>query len=213
MRGVATVLGLALATAPHAAAGQAVPDAHWLLQYQGDTLPEGGYAVNKLIWDKRFQPFFRHYLRTPQAFWDKGDSLFKVARTFLGVPGRADLSEGRYWSAYGCVPHDCADTGLLWVDVGSRTPLVIFSALDPDPTRSNRDRLLLFPSKNLQLEKLPPQFRARVTQFAAIPATLGHTITAPLSTVTLVAPNGTKHEYDPAKLMASGMRTGVSAQP
>ncbi len=210
---VASVFGLALSAAAFTALGQPAPNAHWLLEYQGEILQKGGYTVNKLIWDKRFEPFFSRYLKAPQVFWSKQDSLFEVARLFLGVPGSAELEQGRYWDAYGCVPHDCVDTGLLWVDIGSPEPLVIFAALNPDRIQSNRDRLLLFPSENLQLENLPPQLRARVARFASTTTKLGHTLVSPLSTVTLVEPDGTNYAYDPAKLTASGKATGASTQP
>ncbi len=182
--------------------GQNAPDARWLLAYQGELLPNGQYAVNQLIWDKRFLPFVARSLPQRQHFWSS-ESTAKVAREFLGVPGKAELVDGRYWSATGCVPHDCGDTGLLWFDTGAAKPLVIFAALVLDPKQTNRDRRLLFSGEALQLENLPPEFRARATQFASTTTALGHTIVAPLSTVILVGPNGTKHEYEPAQFMAA----------
>ena len=57
-------------------------------------------------------------------------SLADTALDFLSVPDKVLADENRYVTITGCVYRFCPARGLLWVDLGSPHPLVVFAAID-----------------------------------------------------------------------------------
>jgi hypothetical protein len=105
----------------------ATEDLSWMWQY---TQPAPDGHENGFTDDPRFHDFLKKHLTAPQSFWGNGKPLWDVAVEFMGVPGIARSDENRYFTATGCVPHFCEDRGMLFADIGSPHPLVIFAAID-----------------------------------------------------------------------------------
>ncbi|MDE1177725.1 MAG: hypothetical protein PW789_14160 [Edaphobacter sp.] len=130
----------------------AVEDLSWMWQY---TQPAPDGHENGLTSDPRFHEFLRSHLAAPQSFWGNGKPLADVATEFLAVPGIARADENRYLTATGCVPNFCPSRGMLFVDIGSRHPLVIFAAIDWNRESHNIDEdnaeytLWIFPDRSL----------------------------------------------------------------
>lgn len=107
-------------------------DLEWLWQY---TPPPAEGRENELIQDPHFRPFLMRYFTAPQSFWGSSTdkprkSLADTAYDFLAVPGRVIADENRYITATGCVWHFCPSRGLLFADLNTSNPLVVFAAID-----------------------------------------------------------------------------------
>ena len=106
----------------------AAEDLSWMWQY---TQPAPDGNENGLASDPRFRELLNKHLTAPQSFWNKGrEKLADVAVEFLSVPGIARADDNRYLTATGCVPHFCPSRGMLFIDIGSSHPLVVFAAID-----------------------------------------------------------------------------------
>ncbi len=178
---------------------QDAADAHWLLEFQGK-MHGNWISENALILDKRFEPFVDHYLRMKQTFWEKDEGMGIVAEEFLGVPGSVDSDGQSYYAADGCVPHDCTDKGMLWVDLKTDPAIVVFAATDI--RRNSVDgsyRLYLFTSRILNPGELPSTLRTSITRWTAEPLGDGITIEK-ISQAFIVGPDGNEVQADPDSL-------------
>lgn len=179
-----------------------VEDLSWMWQY---TQPAPDGQVNALTNDPRFRDFLKKHLTAPQTFWGNGKPLRDVAAEFMGVPGIARSDENRYFTATGCVPHFCPDRGMLFVDIGSPHPLVVFAAIDWSRESHNLDEdnaeytLWIFPSRPLaaagsvdEMLHLSPALKRSLGIFSAqlnggkVPPLVTHAI--------VVDPSGKPHE-------------------
>jgi hypothetical protein len=99
----------------------------WLAPF-AEPAPSGQAAM--LVHDPRFKPFLRDHLTARQAFWNENQSLAETILEFLGTPNAVLLDNNRYLVVDGCVAAFCPARGLLFVDLGTPHPLVVFAALD-----------------------------------------------------------------------------------
>lgn len=148
-------------------------DISWI---RGFTVPAGSGEdgqENRLNGDPRFMALLHSSLRQHQFFWHDHGSftpLPDLVQTFIGVPNKALLLDERYAVVDGCVPHDCSDRGMLWIDTASGSrPSLIFVATSPvnggGPTDGSLVHLWLFSSTKLNWQQLPPSFMSSVSQW------------------------------------------------
>ena len=111
-------------------------DLEWMWQYSPP--PEDG-RENQLIQDPNFRPFLDEYFKAPQSFWGPAPtdpkapvhkSLAETVYDFLAVPGRVIADENRYITVTGEVFHLQSSRGLVFADLDSSKPLVVFAAID-----------------------------------------------------------------------------------
>ena len=191
-------------------------DIEWLWQYSP---PPAEGRENDLIQDPHFKPFLARYLNAPQTFWGppagKSKSLADTAYDFLSVPGKVIADDDRYLTITGCVFKFCPNRGLLWVDLNSPHPLVLFAAIDwVQENRTPSDPLAtytlwLFTSrtvssdKSAETEHLPAPFLKSLARWTAEPAS-GTNLLQNITHAILVDPDGTPHEVLPSTI---GIRT------
>ncbi len=146
-------------------------DLSWIRSFTVSDGSTGDGQENSLQNEPRMVALLRSSLPQHQFFWrDRGrlTPLPDLVHTFLGVPGKALLAEQRYAVINGCVPHDCDDRGMLWIDTQDAThPLLIFAATDwvngGDPNGGRPVHLWLFSSSELNWSQLPPEFRSSLS--------------------------------------------------
>ena len=102
-------------------------DLSWLAPF-AEPAPSG--QATMLVHDPRFKPFLRDHLTARQAFWNENQSLAETTMEFLGTPNLVLLDSNRYLVVDGCVAAFCPARGLLFVDLGTAHPLIVFAALD-----------------------------------------------------------------------------------
>ena len=186
-------------------------DVSWLAPYANPS-PDG--RGSELTRDSRFKLFLRDHLTAHQVFWNENESLADTAIEFLGVPGQVVLDDNRYFSFDGCVPHFCPSRGLLFVDIGTPHPLVVFVAIDwvkdnkvPGQTGAEYT-LWLFSNRALNIaggtddantEHVPPALIHTISRWAAQP-TSGSTVLPNITHTVLVDPTGTPLQVPPASL-------------
>jgi hypothetical protein len=178
-------------------------DLSWMWQY---TQPAPNGHENGLTSDPRFQDFLKKHLSAPQAFWGNSTKpLADVATEFLGVPGVARAESNRYFMATGCVPHFCPSRGMLFVDIGSTHPLVVFAAIDWNRESHNVEEdsaeytLWIFPDRSLaaadaanETPRLSPPLKRSLGIFSA--ALNGGKVPPLVTHAFVVDPNGKPHE-------------------
>jgi hypothetical protein len=159
----------------------------WLWQY---TQPN---SKPTLLADPRFPTLLKENLIAPQAFWGNGIPLNEAAATFLAGPGTIASADNRHLTITGCVPDHCPQRGLLWLDLGRTSPLVIFAALRWNEQSRSPDEpaapftLYLFPNHDLDPRQLPDALKSSLATWTAScpdPA---------ITSVILIDPNGTPH--------------------
>lgn len=157
----------------HAASG----DTTWIRgfaipadQLQPQTPGSSQGHENGLNGDPRFDALLRSSFHQRQWFWHDHGSFIPVAdlvHTFIGVPGDAVLTSGRYVTANGCVPHDCTDLGMLWIDTGVHPASLLFAAtqLIVSVDKPSQTHLWIFASRKQNFEDLPPDFLASLKRW------------------------------------------------
>jgi hypothetical protein len=199
-------------------------DVSWLAPY-ANPAPDG--RGDELTHDSRFKLFLREHLTAHQIFWNENESLGDTAIEFLGVPGQVVLDDNRYFSFDGCVPHFCPSRGLLFVDLGTAHPLVVFVAIDwvkdnkvPGQTGAEYT-LWLFSNRALNIaggtddtttEHVPPALIHTISRWAAQP-TAGSTVLPNITHTVLVDPTGTPTQVPPASLGITPAPKQTSAPP
>lgn len=181
--------------------------AKWLLTYAGK-------STNALMWNTRFRTFLRaHVTAQPQRYWgDKPSIPSQDALQFLGgPPDDVTVLENRYLIASACVPHDCTERGLLWVD--TQTAATIFAPATWDQATpaygdASRHRLFLFTNKPLQQSTLPPTLIDAIAHWSAQPNGDGtsHSI---IGSVIVFQPNNTRLTLTPAAVHAWTPKTAT----
>jgi hypothetical protein len=146
-------------------------DLQWLWQYTRPA-PAGDHAA--LLKDPRFQALLRDDLKAPQAMWSApGSPLADAARAFLAGDGTVASDDNRHVIVLGHTVVQAQQTGMLWVDLGETTPLVVFAALRWNeqgniPSAAGAPfTLWLFPSRELDAHHLPGALKAAIEPFAA----------------------------------------------
>ena len=120
---------------------------------------------NALNRDPRFPLLLRSSFHQHQWFWYDNNKFTPVAELielFIGVPGNAILDDDRYVTANGCIPHDCVDRGMLWIDTAAHPAKLIFVATGDVSSatgdKSSSTMLWVFSSSKLNWQQLPPPF-------------------------------------------------------
>lgn len=151
----------------------------------------------------RFLPTLGAAFPQRQWFWkDHGRfwTVAEVAQTFLGIPGRswdvgasAWIDDDRYVSEEGCVPHDCFDRGLLWIDTDADSPVVIFAltqlAMSPAPDGTH---MWVFVSRKKMNYPLPAAFQRSAKRWYDANQAQGYKENVLLATV--VTTDGEQHD-------------------
>ncbi len=175
----------------------ATDDLQWLWQYS-QPAPSGNKPA--LLLDPRFAALLQANLKTPQAFWSTpGSPLAEAASAFLSGPGAVTSTDNRHLTVTGCVPdpedHQCTQHGLLFADLGERTPLLVFAALrwneqSKTPGEPNAPYTLwLFPSRDLDAHLLPVALKSSLSAFTGGGGCTSPTITSAI----VVDPTGVPH--------------------
>jgi hypothetical protein len=180
---------------------QPTDDLQWLWQY---TRPEPDGDALALVRDPRFAILLRNQLTAPQPFWrDGADPLWNVASQYFGVTqGGVHSSDNRYITVSGCVPHQCRDQGLLWLDTAPPHPWLVFVATAWVPEgHSYTDpqaafNLWLFPTRSLDPQHPPASLVHAISEWNR---------TAPqlINAAIVVDPDGTPHKVNPTLLGAT----------
>ena len=135
-----------------------VGNLQWLWQY-AQPVPNGNAVA--LRNDERFAALLDNEFKAPQAFWGKQVPIADVIPRFLARYGEVNTKLNRYLMVDGCVPSFCAAHGMLWADLGSPRPLLVFAAVNWTTESHTTDEasadynLWLFPSRQLSADALP----------------------------------------------------------
>ena len=176
-------------------------DLSWMWQY---TQPAPTGNEHALLFDARFKPFLVEHLTAPQTFWSKGKSLADTALEYLGQPRSVVANENRYITVTGCVQEFCPNRGLLWIDLGSPRPLIVFAATNWIAENKATDQpganytLWVFASRALDPTHLPQPLTRAIAPWAVEP--IGDGTIEQIANVILVDPDGQPHEIRPADI-------------
>ena len=184
-------------------------DLEWLWQYSPP--PQDG-RENDLIQDPHFRPFLEQYFTAPQSFWgsttlDPRDhrrkSLADTASDFLTIPGKVVADDNRYVTITGHVFHFAPGRGLIFADLNTAHPLVLFAAIDwireshatSEPEAEYT--LWVFPNQPpgtpSEPYRLPSAVLRSLTRWMAEPLA-GSGIVQKITAAILVDPDGTPHQ-------------------
>ncbi|HVG27111.1 MAG TPA: hypothetical protein VM865_05865 [Acidobacteriaceae bacterium] len=168
-------------------------DLQWLWPY---TKPEPLGNAAELRVDARFQALLRSSFHQRQAFWGEGrQPLDAVIPLFLARYPTVTAESNRYITVDGCVPSFCPAHGLLWVDLGSPHPLVVFAAVNWTAQTHTTDQaaadyiLWLFPNRELSPDALPLALSSSLAHWDARLAA-AHRLVPHIAHALLVEPSG-----------------------
>ncbi len=204
-------------------------DLEWLWQYSP---PPAEGREHELIQDTHFRDFLEQYFTAPQSFWGpnaddpKGVARKSLADTvydFLAIPGQVIADDNRYITATGQVFRFRTSRGLIFADLNSKDPLVVFAAIDwirasrPTTDPAAEYTLWIFPNKPL-FEKplpgsgdnsahLPPPLYRSITRWMAQPLP-GTGIVQKITAAILVDPDGAPHQVPVPTAAASPTNEG-----
>ncbi len=190
-------------------------DLEWMWQYSP---PPADGRENELIQDPHFRPFLEQYFKAPQSFWGPQatdpkapvhKSLADTIYDFLAIPGRVIADDNRYLTVTGAVFHFRASRGLIFADLNSSQPLVLFAAIDWIRDARTTDQadaeytLWLFPNRPLfekplsgsgdSASNLPQPVVRSLLRWMAQPLP-GSGIVQRITAAILVDPDGTPHQ-------------------
>ncbi len=194
----------------------------WLWKYSP---PPADGRENELVLDPRFRPFLAQYLTAPQTFWGNPKTGYKplaeTALDFLSVPDKVLADDNRYVTITGCVYRFCPARGLLWVDLGSPHPLVVFAAIDWVKDNKTPDQpdaeytMWVFANHSIDPDHIPEALTHSIARWTAQPPS-GSTVIQQITNAVLVDPDGTPHQIPPATIGANTFtkpQTEQKAQP
>jgi hypothetical protein len=162
----------------------------WLWQYTQPT-PRGSKPT--LLADNRFPTLLKDQLKAPQAMWGIGVPLSDAAAAFLAGDGTIASTDNRHLTITGCVVDHCPQRGLLWLDLGRTSPLLVFAALRWNEQGHATDEpaatftLWLFPNRVLDPHQLPDALKSSLQSWLRPQACPDY----PITNVVLVGPAGT----------------------
>lgn len=178
----------------------------WLWQY---AKPEPNGNAAALRFDERFGDLLERTLKQPQAMWGKDVPISTIVPRFLARYGNVTVESERYFTVDGCVPSFCPAHGLLWIDLGSAHPLVVFAAVDWTTGGRATDQpsadfnLWLFPNRDLAPDAVPAALATSLSHWDARLAA-AHRLVPHIAHAIVVQPNGQPSALDPAQV---GMNT------
>lgn len=204
---VTTVLLAAPLYAQHTSRPPAHPlDTSWIKTYAD--------KIDLFDSDPRYSPLLKAAFPQRQWFWFDHNRLLTIpglAETFLGLRHFTTYS-GRYVTRAGCVPHDCTDNGLLWIDTDpaedpGATRLIL--AVDPLISGGPTSHLWLFTSSNhFDWQKPSADFRTALTHWLT-PIGTGQFGSHPIL-ITIVPPNGRQYDLAPSFLLLAEIQKGAA---
>lgn len=184
----------------------------WIRDFATPSSEQKNGPENQLNWDPRFRALLQSSFPQRQFFWrDRGHflDLPSLIQSFIEVPGKVLLDQGRYVTVDGCVPRDCGNRGLVWIDtVAEKGAPVIFAATNYIGGSAGRDgdvHLWLFSSALLDWQKMPSQFLSSLTRWWNQPART-------IALVTLVQPSSEMVDLSPS-VFAFKQSTPVTSKP
>lgn len=176
-------------------------DLSWMWQY-AQPVPAGN--GNALLRDSRLKPLLQQHLTAPQTFWSKGKSLSDTALEYLATPHAVTRDDNRHLIATGCVAEFCPNRGLLWIDLGTPHPLIVFAATNWIAENKATDQpganytLWVFTSRALAPEHLPRALTRTIAPWVAEPIADG--TVEQIANVILVDPDGQPHPIQPTDI-------------
>jgi hypothetical protein len=182
---------------------QITDDMQWIWQY---AQPNPIGRANDLRLDERFQTLVATNFKQPQAMWGTDPQhrlpLAAVIPLFLTKDGSITSGSARYLSIDGCVPSFCPASGLLWIDLGTSKPLMVFAAINwvPDAHATSEAaadyNLWLFPNRNVDANGLPLELVEAISHWN-IRLAAAHRLVPHVANALLVEPDGTPYPLDP----------------
>lgn len=176
----------------------------WLWEYTRP-LPNG--RADQLRFDDRFAALLDDNFKQAQAMWgstpDKQVPLAEIIPRFVSRYSVVTAEKNRYITLDGCVPSFCAASGMLWFDLGTAKPLMVFAATNWSTQSHATDEkaadfyLWLFPSRSIPSDALPFALTQSIAHWNARLAT-AHRLVPHISHAILVEPDGTPVELAPA---------------
>jgi hypothetical protein len=175
----------------------------WLWEF---TKPAPNGRADDLRLDERFQTLVQHSFKQQQAMWGSGTnspSLANVIPLFLMKYGVVTAEHNRILTVDGCVPSFCPAHGMLWVDLGTAKPLMVFAAVNWTAEGHSTDEakadyeLWLFPNRILSADELPLSLTESISHWDARLAA-AHRLVPHIAHALLIEPNGAPYALDPA---------------
>ncbi len=124
------------------------------------------------------------------------------------MPDKVIADENRYLTITGCVFRFCPARGLLWVDLNSPHPLIVFNAIDWIKDSKTPDQpgaeytLWVFPNHILDPDHIPAALILSVARWTAHPPQGSKEIQQVRNAI-LVDPDGTPHPIEPKAIGAN----------
>lgn len=180
----------------------------WLWAY---SKPEPNGRATDLRLDEHFQTLLRDNFHQPQAMWGnqpQHQPLDAIIPLFLSRYGTVTAESNRYITIDGCVPSFCPAHGLLWVDLGSPHPLMVFAAVNWTTESHTTDEatadynLWLFTNRELSADALPFALTDSLAHWDARLAA-AHRLVPHIAHAVLVQPNGTPLALTPSLVGAN----------
>ena len=182
-------------------------DLQWIWSY---TMPVPNGRATELRLDARFQLLLRDNFHHPQAMWGHNESLDSIIPLFLSRYGTVTSESNRYVTIDGCVPSFCPAHGLLWMDLGTPHPLIVFAAVNWTTEGHSTDEaaadynLWLYANRELSADALPFALTDSLAHWDARLAA-AHRLVPHIAHAVLIEPNGTPFALQAALAGANTM--------
>jgi hypothetical protein len=184
-------------------APQAIDDLQWLWPY---AQPNPIGRANDLRLDERFQTLVASNFKQPQAMWSPNPAthppLATIIPLFLSKYGSVTADHARYLAIDGCVPSFCPAAGLLWIDLGTPHPLMVFAATNWIADNHATDEaaadynLWLFPDRNVDANALPLALAEAIAHWN-IRLAAAHRLVPHVAHALIIEPDGSPFALDP----------------
>ena len=177
-------------------------DLQWMWAF---AQPGPNGRADDLRLDQRFQVAIAREFKQPQSMWGYPQAampLPTVISLFLIMHGTITAEGNRYLTFDGCVPSFCPAHGMLWVDLGTPQPLMVFAGVNWTAESHATDEatadynLWLFPNREISPDDLPLALTEAIAHWDARLAT-AHRLVPHIAHALIVEPNGKPFALDP----------------